>query len=40
MKVEYINPFLTATTEVLKQMAHTEFEKGAPYLKNSPFVSY
>lgn len=37
MKAEYINPFLTATTEVLRQMAHTEFSKGAPYLKNSPF---
>lgn len=37
MKVEYINPFLTATSEVLKQATQIEFTTGAPYLKNSPF---
>lgn len=37
MKVEYINPFLAATSEVLKQATQIEFTTGAPYLKNSPF---
>lgn len=37
MKAEYINPFLTATSEVLKQATQIEFKTGAPYLKNSPF---
>jgi len=37
MKAEYINPFLSATSEVLKQATQIEFKAGAPYLKNSPF---
>jgi chemotaxis protein CheX len=33
MNVEYINPFLKATTNVLKTMAFTEANAGKPYLK-------
>jgi chemotaxis protein CheX len=33
MNVEYINPFLKATTNVLKTMAFTEATSGKPYLK-------
>ena len=34
MKVEYINPFLNATTNVLKTMAFTEAKPGKPYRKD------
>lgn len=33
MNVEYINPFLKATANVLKTMAFTEASPGKPYLK-------
>ncbi len=33
MNVEYINPFLKATSNVLKTMAFTESTPGKPYLK-------
>lgn len=38
MKVEYINPFLKASVEVLRMMAQLEFAMGKPYLKTSPFT--
>jgi chemotaxis protein CheX len=37
VKAEYINPFIKASTEVLRQIANLEFKTGAPYLKMSPF---
>ncbi len=39
MKVEYINPFLKASVEVLRMMAQMEFTMGKPYLKTSPFTA-
>ncbi len=39
MKVEYINPFLNATTNVLKTMAFTEAKPGAPYRKEGDAAS-
>ncbi|MCB2186690.1 MAG: chemotaxis protein CheX [Deltaproteobacteria bacterium] len=33
MNVEYINPFLKATVNVLKTMAFTDAKAGKPYLK-------
>ncbi len=39
MKVEYINPFIKATTEVFKTMLNTEINTGKPYIKASPFVA-
>lgn len=39
MKVEYINPFIKATTEVLKQIANVEFSVGRPYIKASPYTA-
>lgn len=33
MNVEYINPFLSATVNVIKTMAFTEIKPGKPYLK-------
>lgn len=39
MKVEYINPFLKASVEVLRMMAQMEFAMGKPYLKTSPFTA-
>lgn len=39
MKVEYINPFLKASVEVLRMMAQLEFTMGKPYLKTSPFTA-
>lgn len=33
MNVEYINPFLEATTKVIKTMAFTDSSPGKPYLK-------
>ncbi|BEP28716.1 chemotaxis protein CheX [Helicovermis profundi] len=37
MKVEYINPFIKATTSVLKQIANIDFNMGKPYIKTSPY---
>lgn len=34
MKVEYINPFLTATTSVFSTMLGMTLNRGEPYLKN------
>ena len=39
MKVEYINPFLKASVDVLRMMAQIEFAMGKPYLKTSPFTA-
>jgi len=39
MKVEYINPFIKATTEVFKTMLNRELTTGKPYIKASPFVA-
>ncbi len=37
MKAEYINPFIKASAEILKQTTQLDFTTGAPYLKSSPF---
>ncbi len=39
MKVEYINPFIKATTEVFKTMLKTDIKTGQPYIKSSPYVA-
>ncbi len=39
MKVEYINPFIKATTEVFKTMLNMEITTGKPYIKASPYVA-
>jgi chemotaxis protein CheX len=39
MNVEFINPFLSATLEVLKTMASTEVQPGKPFLKKDK-ISY
>lgn len=39
MKVEFINPFIKATTEVLKQIANLHFDTGKPYIKASPYTA-
>jgi chemotaxis protein CheX len=39
MKVEYINPFLNATVNVLKTMAFTEAKPGKPYRKEAETAS-
>ena len=38
MKVEFINPFIKASTEVLKMIAQVDFTTGKPYMKISPFT--
>lgn len=38
MKVEYINPFIKATTGVLKTIANLDFVVGKPYIKASPYL--
>ncbi|MBI9011081.1 MAG: chemotaxis protein CheX [Clostridiales bacterium] len=38
MRVEYINPFIKASTEVLKMIAQIDFTTGKPYMKSSPFT--
>jgi chemotaxis protein CheX len=38
MKVEHINPFIKATTGVLKTIANIDFETGKPYIKASPYL--
>jgi chemotaxis protein CheX len=40
MKVEYINPFITATFEILKTVAEFNPVKGKLSLKNEPVPSY
>ncbi len=37
MKAEYINPFIKASSEILKQTTQMEFQTGKPYLETSPF---
>lgn len=39
MKAEYINPFIKASTEVLRTIVNVEFKTGAPYLKQSPIMA-
>lgn len=39
MRVEFINPFIKATTEVLRQIANIEFLTGKPYIKASPYTA-
>lgn len=38
MKAEYINPFIKASTEVLRTIVNVEFKTGTPYLKQSPLA--
>lgn len=38
MKAEYINPFLIAATQVLKQMCYLDTTIGKPYLKDTKFT--
>lgn len=38
MNVKYINPFIKASTEVLKMIAQVTFVTGKPYMKVSPFT--
>lgn len=38
MNVKYINPFIKASTEVLKMIAQLDFTTGKPYMKMSPFT--
>lgn len=40
MKVEYINPFITATFEILKTVGNFNPQKGKLTLKNKPSPSY
>lgn len=37
MKVEFINPFIQATTGVLMTLTNIEFITGKPYIKASPY---
>lgn len=37
MKVEYINPFIKASKEVLKMTMDLDVEIGKPYVKKTPF---
>lgn len=37
MKVEFINPFIKATTDVLMTLTNITFETGKPYIKASPY---
>lgn len=39
MKVEFINPFIKATTDVLKTLTNIEFSVGKPYIKASPYAA-
>ncbi len=39
MKAEYINPFLKASSEVLKTLTGMEFNVGKPYMVKSPLSS-
>lgn len=40
MKVEYINPFLTAAISVFKTMLQTTLTRGEPYLKDGTQPNY
>ncbi len=40
MKVEYINPFITATFDILKNVGSFNPQKGKLTLKNKPVPSY
>ncbi|MGM0508374.1 MAG: chemotaxis protein CheX [Fusobacteriota bacterium] len=40
MKVEYINPFIEATFDILKQVASVSPKKGKLQMKNEPVPSY
>ncbi|HEY8491241.1 MAG TPA: chemotaxis protein CheX [Dehalococcoidia bacterium] len=40
MKVEFVNPFVTAARDVLKQEVGSEVERGKVYLHRSPFTSH
>ncbi|BDU50048.1 chemotaxis protein CheX [Haliovirga abyssi] len=40
MRVEYINPFVAATFEILKTVANVTPKKGKVILKNEPVPSY
>lgn len=39
MKVEFINPFIKATTDVLKTLTNLDFITGKPYIKASPYAA-
>lgn len=39
MKVEFINPFIKATTDVLKTLTNIDFSVGKPYIKASPYAA-
>ncbi len=38
INVEYINPFIGASTTVLKQMANIDTKIGKPYVRQSPYT--
>jgi chemotaxis protein CheX len=38
INVEYINPFIGASTTVLSQMANIEAKIGKPYVRQSPYT--
>ncbi|MFA9464509.1 MAG: chemotaxis protein CheX [Velocimicrobium sp.] len=38
MKVEHINPFLIASTQVLNQMCSVEIKIGKPYIKSTKYT--
>ena len=40
MKVEYINPFLTATVNVFHTMLRCPLTRGQPFLKGGPQPEY
>lgn len=39
MKVEYINSFIKATSQVFKTIANLDISVGKPYIKSSPFMA-
>lgn len=39
MKVEYINSFIKATSQVFKTIANLDIAVGKPYIKASPFTA-
>lgn len=39
INVEHINPFLMASTKILKEMCFVEAKVGKPYIKNPAFFS-
>ncbi|HEY5585502.1 MAG TPA: chemotaxis protein CheX [Ruminiclostridium sp.] len=38
MNIEYINPFITASQTVLKQVANIDAKLGKIFIKNSPYM--